>query len=425
MPAPLVAVIMGSKSDWDTMSHAAAVLDDFGVPYLKQVVSAHRTPAWMAEFAEGAEGRGLKVIIAGRRRRRAPAGHGRRPHDAAGARRAGAERRAQRASIRCSRSCRCPGGVPVATLAIGKPGAKNAGLLAVRDSRQRRQPELARAASRPSARRRPRSVREDSCREPRSCFPAPRSACSAADSSGGCSRSRRGGWATACTRSRPTFDTPTGQVADVEIDADYDDLDAVRAFARGVDVVTFEFENVSTAAADDRRRDRAGAARAATSLHSTQHRAREKTFLRLKGFPVTPFESVRIARGAGHRRRTASACRRCSRPPTSATTARASTESPRRRPRRRCGGLVGHQTAVLERFVDFVLRGLGRRRPRPRRRVRPLRRDREHASQPHPRPVGLPRPTCRRPRWPRPSTITRGDHGASSTSSACCASSSS
>ena len=53
MPAPLVAVIMGSKSDWDTMSHAAAVLDEFDVPYLKQVVSAHRTPAWMAEFAAG------------------------------------------------------------------------------------------------------------------------------------------------------------------------------------------------------------------------------------------------------------------------------------------------------------------------------------------------------------------------------------
>ena len=57
VPAPLVAVIMGSKSDWDTMSHAAAVLDDFAVPYVKQVVSAHRTPAWMAEFAQGAEAR--------------------------------------------------------------------------------------------------------------------------------------------------------------------------------------------------------------------------------------------------------------------------------------------------------------------------------------------------------------------------------
>ena len=62
---PLVAVIMGSTSDWDTMTHAAQVLERLGVPYEKAVVSAHRTPVWLAEFAQTAEARGLQVIIAG------------------------------------------------------------------------------------------------------------------------------------------------------------------------------------------------------------------------------------------------------------------------------------------------------------------------------------------------------------------------
>src|SRR5918912_945378 len=62
---PLVAVIMGSTSDWETMRHADEVLTQFGVPHECRVVSAHRTPGWMAEFAGQAEARGLKVIIAG------------------------------------------------------------------------------------------------------------------------------------------------------------------------------------------------------------------------------------------------------------------------------------------------------------------------------------------------------------------------
>ena len=89
----------------------------------------------------------------------------------------------------------------------------------------------------------------------------------------------------------PDDDTPTGQVADVEVQASYDDLDAVRRFAQSVSVVTFEFENVSSAAT-------AAAAEFApvrpsgNVLHITQHRRREKTFLRDQGFPVTPFEVV-------------------------------------------------------------------------------------------------------------------------------------
>src|SRR2546426_1777757 len=90
----------------------------------------------------------------------------------------------------------------------------------------------------------------------------------------------------------PDYDTPTGQVSDKEIVASYDDLDAVRDFARGVSVVTFEFENVPAATA-------AAAAQVApvrpdgSVLHTTQNRLREKTFLREHGFPVTPFQHVR------------------------------------------------------------------------------------------------------------------------------------
>lgn len=89
----------------------------------------------------------------------------------------------------------------------------------------------------------------------------------------------------------PGVDTPTGQVADAEVEADYDDLDAIRAFARGVDVITFEFENVSTAAADAAA-EIVPVRPSGHALHVTQQRAREKAFLALKGFPVTPHASV-------------------------------------------------------------------------------------------------------------------------------------
>ena len=80
-----------------------------------------------------------------------------------------------------------------------------------------------------------------------------------------------------------------GQIADREVVADYDDLQAVRAFARDVDVVTFEFENVSVAGDRSGGGVRARPSRAAAVLHTTQNRLREKTFLRDQGLPVTPF----------------------------------------------------------------------------------------------------------------------------------------
>jgi 5-(carboxyamino)imidazole ribonucleotide mutase len=128
--APLVAVIMGSTSDWETMKHTVEVLERFDVPCERQVVSAHRTPVWMAEFAIGAEARGVEVIIAG----------------AGGAAHLPGMVAAhsvlpvlgvpvQSASLQGLDSLlaivQMPGGVPVGTLAIGKAGATNAGLLAV------------------------------------------------------------------------------------------------------------------------------------------------------------------------------------------------------------------------------------------------------------------------------------------------------
>jgi 5-(carboxyamino)imidazole ribonucleotide mutase len=127
---PLVAVIMGSTSDWDTMSHAADVLGRFGVPFEKHVVSAHRTPLWMAEFAQGAEARGIEVIIAG------AGGAAHLPgmtaaHTVLPVLGVPVQSAALNGLDSLLSIVQMPGGVPVATLAIGKAGATNAGLLAV------------------------------------------------------------------------------------------------------------------------------------------------------------------------------------------------------------------------------------------------------------------------------------------------------
>jgi 5-(carboxyamino)imidazole ribonucleotide mutase len=125
-----VGVIMGSKSDWDTMSQADAILTEFGIPHECRVVSAHRTPAWMTEYASTAADRGLQVIIAG------AGGAAHLPGMVAsqtvlpviGV-------PVQSAALNGLDSLlsivQMPRGVPVATVAIGPSGAANAGLLAV------------------------------------------------------------------------------------------------------------------------------------------------------------------------------------------------------------------------------------------------------------------------------------------------------
>jgi 5-(carboxyamino)imidazole ribonucleotide mutase len=127
--APLVGIIMGSASDWDTMQHTALTLDALGIPYEKRVISAHRTPQLMFDWGTSAAARGLKVVIAG----------------AGGAAHLAGVAAAltplpvlgvpmESASLKGLDSLlsmvQMPGGIPVATFAIGKPGAINAALFA-------------------------------------------------------------------------------------------------------------------------------------------------------------------------------------------------------------------------------------------------------------------------------------------------------
>ncbi len=127
---PLVGVVMGSKSDWETMRHADDVLGQFAVAHECKVVSAHRTPQWMTQYANQSAGRGLRIIIAG------AGGAAHLPGMIAantllpviGVPVAGA---AMKGIDSLLSIVQMPGGVPVATMAIGKAGAINAALLAV------------------------------------------------------------------------------------------------------------------------------------------------------------------------------------------------------------------------------------------------------------------------------------------------------
>ena len=126
----LVGVIMGSTSDWETMREATAVLDQFNVPYEAKVLSAHRTPQWMAEYASTAEQRGLQVIIAG------AGGAAHLPGMVAAQTvlpvlGVPIQSHALNGLDSLLSIVQMPGGVPVGTLAIVKAGAKNAALLAI------------------------------------------------------------------------------------------------------------------------------------------------------------------------------------------------------------------------------------------------------------------------------------------------------
>ena len=128
--SPLVAVIMGSSSDWETMRHAVEMLERLDVPHERHIVSAHRTPAWLAEFASGAEGRGVEVIIAG------AGGAAHLPGMVAAQTvlpvlGVPVQSGALQGLDSLLSIVQMPGGVPVGTLAIGKAGATNAALLAV------------------------------------------------------------------------------------------------------------------------------------------------------------------------------------------------------------------------------------------------------------------------------------------------------
>lgn len=128
---PLVGIIMGSKSDWPTMEHASALLDEFAVPHEALVVSAHRTPDRMVDYAKTAASRGVQVIIAG------AGGAAHLPGMVASMTTlpvlgVPVQSRALSGLDSLLSIAQMPGGVPVGTLAIGESGAKNAALLAVR-----------------------------------------------------------------------------------------------------------------------------------------------------------------------------------------------------------------------------------------------------------------------------------------------------
>ncbi len=127
---PLVSVIMGSKSDWETMKHASDVLSDFGVSHESRVVSAHRTPDLLFEFAKLAESRGIEVIIAG------AGGAAHLPGMCASQTvlpvlGVPVESKALSGMDSLLSIVQMPAGIPVGTLAIGPAGAKNAALLAI------------------------------------------------------------------------------------------------------------------------------------------------------------------------------------------------------------------------------------------------------------------------------------------------------
>jgi 5-(carboxyamino)imidazole ribonucleotide mutase len=128
---PLVGIIMGSQSDWTTMKHAADILDELGIAYEARIVSAHRTPDRMVEYAKTARSRGLKAIIAG------AGGAAHLPGMTASMTilpvfGVPVESKALKGQDSLLSIVQMPGGIPVGTLAIGVAGAKNAGLLAAR-----------------------------------------------------------------------------------------------------------------------------------------------------------------------------------------------------------------------------------------------------------------------------------------------------
>lgn len=127
---PLVAVIMGSKSDWDTMRHADETLSDFGIDHECRVISAHRSPSLAAEFGSTAEARGLEVVIAAAGGAAHLAGV-LAAHTTLPVLGVPMKSDALNGLDSLLATVQMPGGIPVATLAIGKPGAINAALFAI------------------------------------------------------------------------------------------------------------------------------------------------------------------------------------------------------------------------------------------------------------------------------------------------------
>ena len=244
-----VSVIMGSKSDWSTMKHACEILDQFGVSYDKHVISAHRMPKEMYDFAQNAEKNGTKVIIAG-------AGMAAHLPGMTAANTVipvigvPGQTKALGGMDSLLSIVQMPTGIPVATTAIGNAGASNAALLAleilgISDEKIRQQLKDY------------RQKMHDEAKE-----------------------------------SSATPNCPCGQVADKQIVAEYSDVKAIEELAKESDVLTYEFENVDLQALKDVA-DKVKIPQGTNLLYITKHRLREKNFLRSAGCMTAPYLPVK------------------------------------------------------------------------------------------------------------------------------------
>ncbi|MEZ5167182.1 MAG: AIR carboxylase family protein [Acidimicrobiales bacterium] len=289
---PLVGVIMGSDSDWETMRGATEVLTDFGVPHEKRVVSAHRTPDLMADYATTAEARGLQCIIAG------AGGAAHLPGMVAGHTIVPVigvpiRSRACTASTRCCRSCRCP----------QSPGghdgdrprcAPSNGALRGGDARPPRSRAGRGARGRPGR----TSSRRDGHRAGERLMIALAPGSTIGVVGGGqlgrmlAASAHRHGYRVAVLTGGDK-DTPAGRVAEVEIAASFDDDTAVARFLAEADAITWEFENVEPGLAEAAAAAGIPVRPSGAIIAIAQDREREKEALVAAGVPVAPYRVAR------------------------------------------------------------------------------------------------------------------------------------
>ena len=285
---------MGSQSDWATMRHAAAVLDELRVGYAARIVSAHRTPERLYAFAKGARDAGVKVIVAG------AGGAAHLPGMIAALTTlpvlgVPVESKALRGVDSLYSIVQMPGGIPVGTLAIGRAGAINAALLAaailaLADPAI----DAALVAWRARQTEAVAETPDDGTAVVTTIAPG-----GTIGILGGGQLGRMAAMAAArlgyrCHIFAPEDESPAADVAAAWTRADYDDEAALARFAAAVDVVTLEFENVPVATAEFLARHRPVRPSAAV-LRVTQDRLAEKDFVRALGIPVTAYARIESA----------------------------------------------------------------------------------------------------------------------------------
>ena len=384
-PAKPVAIVMGSQSDWPTMRRAAETLRELGVEYEARIVSAHRTPDRLVAFAKGAQAARVQGHHRRRGRRGASARHDGGVHDAAGVRRARANRRRFRARTACCRSCRCRRACRSARWRSAPPGAVNAALLAAAVLALA-DPELAAAArgvARRAARRRAGiSERRDGCMI---LSPGATIGILGAGQLGRMLAIAALKIGLRCHIYAPEAEAPAHDAASAKTVAAYDDEAALAAFAAGGRRRHLRIRERADGDASSSSSARKPVRPGARALALTQDRLVEKTFLRDLGLETAPFIGVEDA-GALVR-----AVAR-TRPPLDPEDAplRLRRQGPGDDPRglerrRRCIARSAAAPMILEGFVAFEREVSVDRGAQPRGRGRRLRSLRERARAPHSR----------------------------------------